>query len=157
MRCWSPEGRRLSPDCPHHCGGSCCTGEVLGLLQVADPPQPPPVALSPPPNTPGLATVSKEQDPAPRCLETEPRDASLGVWGWRPGSAGSGLQGRQQGQHRPGPLPGWNASSDRPIRLPGPKHPGPSSQLKGDLGAACPVDSATPGPSTRRQLKARLF
>lgn len=85
-----------------------------------------------------------------RCL---PRHA----WGWRPGSAGSGLQGRQQGQQRPGPLPSWNASSDRPIRLPEPEHPGPSSQLKGDLGAACPVDSATPSPSTRRQLKARLF
>lgn len=113
-----------------------------------------------PPNTSGRVTVSEEQGLAPCCLETEPRGAALSLhWGWRPGSTGVALplQGRRQGQHRPGPLPSWDVSSNRPVCLPGPKHPGLSSQLKGDLGAACPLDSATPGPSTRRQLKAMLF
>lgn len=37
-----------SPDRPSPCGGSHCTGGVLGLLQLADPPQPSLVPLSPP-------------------------------------------------------------------------------------------------------------
>lgn len=53
VRCWPPGGAEAEPDRHHHCGGSHCTGEVPGLLQVADPPQPPPVTLSIPPHTPG--------------------------------------------------------------------------------------------------------
>lgn len=148
MRCWSPEGRRLSPDCPHHCGGSRCTGEVLGLLQVADPPQPPPVALSPPPNTPGLATVSEEQDPAPRCLETEPRDASLGVRG----AGGQALQGvafRAGSRASTGldPCPAGMPPVTGPYACPGPSILGHHPSSRAIWGLPAPWTVPPPAPA----------
>lgn len=136
------EKQGTKPDRHHHCGGSHCKegGRAFWWQSLNTPGhEHPPTLLD------DHCLLKAGPNPLPGS-QTQRVPPSACTWGWKARLCREWPSGQAAGPAEAWTLPGWNASSDP--YLPEPEHPGPSSQLKGDLGAACPMDSATPSPST---------